>query len=86
LRSLLKKPPQKLGYPATQWTVPLLSQHLRDRGVEACSSTTLRRQIDRLDWSWKRGRHVLEPDPEKEKKTSDPKQAQASAAPQRRAL
>jgi transposase len=86
LRSLLRKSPQKLGYMATQWNVPLLEQHLRQCGIEACSCTTLRRQIDQLGWSWKRGRHVLEPDPEKEKKTLHPRQAHASAAPRCRAF
>jgi transposase len=81
-RALPGKSPQKLGYLASQWSVPLLTEPLRQCGIEACSRSTLRRQIELLDWSWKRGRHVLEPDPEKEKKTDGSGQAHASPAPQ----
>lgn len=86
LLEALRTPPQDLGYAPTQWTVPLLREHLRRQGLADCSDSTLRRQLHALDWVWKRGRHNLAPDPEREKKTPDPKQAQVSAAAQCRAL
>jgi transposase len=51
--------PRQLGYHATVWTAPLLSQYLRDRhGIEV-SERTVSRAIDRLSMRWKRPRHVL---------------------------
>jgi transposase len=35
------------------------------------SDATLRRALHRLDHAWKRPRYVLQPDPEREKKTQD---------------
>jgi transposase len=76
LKSLLKTAPQGLGYAATEWTVPLLSRHLRacggDAAAAACSRTTLRRQIALLGGGWNRGRRVLDPDPARDKKTAHP--------------
>lgn len=86
LLATLRTPPQDLGYAPVQWTVPLLLEHLQEQGIGDCSQSSLRRQIHALGWVWKRGRHKLAPDPEKEKKTADPQPAHASAAPQRRAL
>jgi transposase len=82
----LKEPPSALGYWANDWTVPLLSEHLNRQGLPSCSPRTLYRQLDALDEAWKRPRHVLPPDPEKEKKTPDPNQTHASAAPLYRAV
>jgi len=78
--------PQQLGYPASQWTVPLLQEHLGRCGLPACSPSTLRRYLAELDWVWKRPRYVLAPDPEKEKKTPDPPAAGAHKCPSRRAF
>src|SRR3954447_10239421 len=51
--------PRKLGYHATVWTAPLLSQYLRDHhGIEV-SDKTVSRAIDRLGIIWKRPRHEL---------------------------
>lgn len=69
LRVTLQELPDKLGYPAVNWTVGLLQEH-----IEAClglcpSEETVRRQLHRLGYVWKRPRYVLDPDPEREKKT-----------------
>ena len=51
--------PRTLGYHATVWTAPLLSQYLRDHhGIEV-SDKTISRVIDRLGIVWKRPRHEL---------------------------
>jgi transposase len=51
--------PRPLGYHATVWTAPLLSQYLRDRHGIKVSDRTVRRAIDRLGLIWKRPRHEL---------------------------
>jgi transposase len=68
LADTLRRRPDHFGYPAVEWTVPLLREHLgRWRG--AClSATSVRRQLHDLDYVWKRPRYVLDPDPEREKK------------------
>lgn len=51
--------PRTLGYHATVWTAPLLSQYLRDHhGIEV-SDKTVSRVLDRLGIVWKRPRHEL---------------------------
>lgn len=86
LRSLLADhAPDELGYPAVNWTVPLLRQHLGHSTGRAPSDDTIRRELQRLGYVWKRSRYVLEPDPEAEKKTADPPQDPPPAAPERRA-
>jgi transposase len=86
LDQCLRESPSAWGYWANDWTVPLLQQHLGSQGSPACSARTLYRQLEALDEAWKRPRHTLPPDPEKEKKTLDPDRAHAPAAPQRRAV
>lgn len=76
VETLLSESPQALGYRATQWTVPLLRQHLCCCGLPSCSKSTLRRELHALGLVWKRPRYVLSPDPEKEKKTRHRQQAQ----------
>src|SRR3954447_15982040 len=46
--------PRDLGYHATTWTAPLLSQYLRDRHAIEVSRKTVSRAIARLDLRWKR--------------------------------
>lgn len=71
LPSLLGQSPQDLGYPHTDWTVPLLQQEL-EKGIGLRpSDETVRRTLRRLGYLWKRPRYVLDPDPEREKKTAD---------------
>ena len=67
---LQEQSPQSLGYPASQWTVPLLCEHLAQCDLPRCSPSTLRRYLDEQDWVWKRPRYVLDPDPQTEKKTT----------------
>lgn len=84
LQELLAGKPQDAGYAATAWTVPLLQQHLLDETGQHCSEDTIRRELRRLQYSWKRPRYRLEPDPEaRGKKAAYPHANQAIAAPQR---
>jgi transposase len=71
LPSLMAQSPQDLGYPHTDWTVPLLQQQWeKDLGLRP-SDETVRRGHRRLGYVWKQPRYVLDPDPEREKKTAD---------------
>jgi transposase len=83
LRSLLQRPPNRLGYFAVNWTVPLLQEELGHSAGQRLSEDTIRRELRRLGYVWKRGRYVLDPDPELEKKTADPQENTAVAAPER---
>jgi transposase len=85
LRSLLKSPPNRLGYFAVNWTVPLLQEELQGGRGQRLSEDTIRRELHRLGYVWKRGRYVLDPDPELEKKTADPRENPPTAAPERAA-
>jgi transposase len=69
LPSLKGRSPQDLGYPHTDWTVPLLRQELEQGLGPMPSDETVRRRLRRLGYVWKRPRYVLDPDPEREKKT-----------------
>lgn len=85
LRRLMGQSPDRFGYLATGWNVPMLLEEL-GRGAGLCpSDDTLRRELGRLGYVWKRGRYALDPDPELEKKTADPQQDPPPAAAQRRA-
>lgn len=75
LAALLGHSPQHLGSPAANWTVPLLREHLRAATGAEVSEPTVRRQLRRMGYVWKRPRYVLDPDPEREKKTPDRAQA-----------
>lgn len=70
----LTQPPAMLGYTSVEWTVPLLREHLAIHMAGHVSERTLRRELHRLGYAWKRPRYVLQPDPEREKKkpTSEP--------------
>jgi transposase len=84
LLDLLRQSPQDLGYAATEWTVPLLQAHLTSRAGLHLSEDTVRRELHRLDYTWKRPRYVLEPDPQlRGKKAAHPPADQAVAAAQR---
>jgi transposase len=85
LPSLMGQSPQDLGYPHTDWTVPLLQQQLeKDLGLRP-SDETVRRGLRRLGYAWKRPRYVLDPDPEREKKTADSPANPGLATSERRA-
>ena len=85
LEALLAVSPQDLGYPPASWTVPLLREVLEFITDQRVSDTTLRRALRRRDYVWKRPRYDLEPDPEREKKTSHPPANPGAAPAQRRA-
>jgi transposase len=86
LRRLLDRSPQELGYFHTEWTVPLLSRHLAGQVGRPVSDDTVRRELRRLDFTWKRPRYALDPDPElRGKKAAHPAANQAAARAQRAA-
>lgn len=68
----LERRPEEFGYPAVEWTVPLLQAHLQRWMDKRPSANAIRQQLHDLDYVWKRPRYVLEPDPDEEKKTADP--------------
>jgi transposase len=72
LQDALRQRPDQLGFPGPNWTVPLLQEYLQRCGGVRLSDDTIRRQLRRLDYVWKRFRYVLPPDPEREKKTRHP--------------
>lgn len=81
----LRHRPDALGYTGANWTVPLLRTYLHDQTGGWLSEDTIRRQLDRLGYVWKRFRYVLPPDPQREKKTRHPAAAASPAAAQRQA-
>lgn len=85
LPSLMGQSPQDLGYPHTDWTVPLLQQQLEKDLGRRPSDETVRRGLRRLGYIWKRPRYVLDPDPEREKKTADSAANPGLATSERRA-
>ncbi len=69
LRALLETSPDQLGYWAVNWTVPLLQEQIERELGQKLSEDTIRRELQRQRYVWKRFRYVLEPDPDTEKKT-----------------
>jgi len=80
----LARPPDHWGYQAANWTVPLLGEHLVAARGQRLSDSTLRRQVWRLGYVWKRPRYVLVPDPAREKKTPHSAAARPAGTTQRR--
>jgi transposase len=70
-QELLAGSPTDRGYYAVNWTVPLLQEELRHGTGNYFSDDTIRRELRRLGYVWKRPRYLLDPDPELEKKTVD---------------
>lgn len=85
LTALLASSPQDFGLPHTGWTAPLLRETLEQHTGEEVSARTIRRALQRLGYVWKRPRYVLEPDPEREKKTPDQAANPGAAATECRA-
>jgi transposase len=79
LLASLDQRPDALGYAGVNWTVPLLQVHLDRCGGRWLSDDTIRRELDRLGYVWKRFRYVLPPDPQREKKTRHPAAAAGAA-------
>jgi transposase len=71
LRSLFEQSPDQRGYFAVNWTIPLLQEEIEHCTDQRLSEDTVRRELDRLGYVWKRSRYVLDPDPRREKKTVD---------------
>lgn len=69
LRSLMLLSPERCGYAATYWTIPLFRDQVRENLDRQCGAMTIRRCLHRLGYVWKRPRYVLAPDPQREKKT-----------------
>ena len=69
LAASLQEKPERFGYPAVEWTVPLLQEHLTSCGGVRPSQRSIRRQLQQQGYVWKRPRYVLAPDPDAEKKT-----------------
>ena len=83
LRELLTRSPSERGYYAVNWTVPLLREQLRHGTGIRFSDDTIRRELRRQGYVWKRPRYVLDPDPELEKKTAHSPANPGLAAPER---
>jgi transposase len=86
LREYLGQPPDRFGYQAVSWTVGLLQQQLAPLCEAGLSTRTIRRQLDDLGYVWKRPRYVLDPDPERDKKTTHPTALAAVASTLRQAV
>jgi transposase len=86
LEQSLEQKPDHYGYQASEWTVPLLIEHLATRSGQRVSDSTVRRQLRRMGYVWKRPRYVLQPDPAREKKARSAPAAAAAGAPRRGAL
>jgi transposase len=71
LDNLMQTQPDQLGYYAVNWTVPLLQHYLEDYTGERFSENTIRRELRRMKYVWKRSRYVLKPDPEAAKKNGE---------------
>jgi len=80
LAASLQRRPEDFGYQAVAWTVPLLREHLERWCAEGLSETSVRRQMHDLGYVWKRPRYVLDPDPERDKKTPHPPANRPAAA------
>jgi transposase len=85
LEQSLEQKPDHYGYQASEWTVPLLIEHLAAHSGQRVSDSTVRRQLRRLGYVWKRSRYVL-PDPAREKKARPAPAVAAAGTPQRGAL
>lgn len=58
LAAALALDPRRVGYRATNWTVPLLAHYLGAREHIAISARTLRRRLREAGYRWKRPRYV----------------------------
>ena len=79
LEALLVQTPDQLGYFAVNWTVPCSRDALAVYTGRRPSADTIRRELDRLGYVWKRLRDALDPDPSA-KKTPDPQESPGLAA------
>ena len=59
VRRELARDPLRLGYMATEWTVPLLATRLSARYGCQATPRTLRRRVKAMGLAWKRPRHAF---------------------------
>jgi transposase len=59
LRSALAQAPDALGYQVTDWTVPLLQEHLCRQSGKRLSTLTIRRKLHQWGYVWKEFGYVL---------------------------
>jgi transposase len=59
LREALSRAPDDWDYKAVNWTVSLLREHLEKESGTKPSDATVRRELCRLHYVWKKSRHVL---------------------------
>jgi transposase len=81
LLASLERRPDQFGYQAVEWTVPLLREHLGRGTGQQPSASSIRRQLHELGYVWKRPRYILDPDPQREKKTANSPRNPAVAGP-----
>jgi transposase len=68
VEGLMALPPERLGYHATHWTIPLLHDQVQKNLGQPCSTKVVRNSLHRLGYRWKRPRYVLAPDPQRAEK------------------
>lgn len=83
LSELRASSPDRLGYDAVNRTVPLLREQLDHGTGRRLCDDTIRGQLGRMGYVWKRSRDVLDPDPEREEKTTESPKDPPLAAPRR---
>lgn len=83
VQTALAQAPDGWHYQAVNWTVALLRSHLAEHTGQVFAENTIRQRLHQLGYVWKRSRYVLEPDPDREKKTPDPSPIAAIAAAER---
>jgi transposase len=59
LQEALSHSPDEWDYKAVNWTVSLLREHIERESGRKPSDSTVRRELHRLDYAWKKSRHVL---------------------------
>lgn len=80
LEQLLSDTPRQHGFHAFGWTTSLLQTRLEQLLNWRVSDYSLRQQLHRLDYVWKRNRYALKPDPLYEKKKTYPQASQRRTA------
>ncbi len=78
--------PGDWGFLAVEWTVPLLRAYLAEEAGCCPADDTIRRELHRRGFAWKRPRYVPVPDPQREKKTARRPPGPRPAGPRRRAV
>jgi transposase len=80
VQALMVTSPERCGYHATHWTIPLPRDQVRQNLDWQCGEMTMRHCLHRRGYVWKRPRYVLPPDPQREKKPAAPRTWQLARA------